>query len=222
MTKRSGRGIVVLLIVLMMSAGGVYAAEKNIAGSMRDDEGDPKAGKEKAEMCGGCHGVDGMSVDPTFPHMAGQYAAYTYKQVRDFQLGNRTADETMVAMAGMVAEGQDLKDIAAYYASLKMMKGTPGDAKLAKKGEKLHLSGNKKLGDFAACIRCHGEKGKGLDKKNALFPVIGGQTKDYLVKQLRDFKSGIRANDPAGMMAVVAQGMTDEEIIAVSEYLSGL
>ncbi|HEB94692.1 MAG TPA: cytochrome c4 [Gammaproteobacteria bacterium] len=221
MTKRSGRGIIVLLIVLMMSAGGVYA-EKNIAGSMRDGEGDPKAGKEKAEMCGGCHGADGMSIDPAFPHLAGQYAGYTYKQVLDFQSGNRSADETMVAMAGMVTDVQDLKDISAYYASLKMMKGTPGDAELAKKGEKLNLYGNKKLGDFAACVRCHGEQGKGLDKKNALFPVIGGQSKDYLIKQLRDFKSGVRTNDPAGMMAVVAQGMTDEEIIAVSEYLSGL
>ncbi len=219
MTKRSG--IVVLLIALMMGVGGVYAAEKNIAGSMRDGEGDPKAGQEKAEMCGGCHGADGMSIDPAFPHLAGQYAGYIYKQTLDFQLGNR-GDDTMSAMASMVSDSQDLKDISAYYASLKMMKGAPGDAKLAKKGEKLYLSGNKKLGDFAACIRCHGEQGKGLDKKNALFPVVGGQTKDYLIKQLQDFKSGARSNDPASMMAVVAQGMTDEEITAVSEYLSGL
>ncbi|HHH48233.1 MAG TPA: cytochrome c4 [Gammaproteobacteria bacterium] len=220
MTKRSG--MVVLLIALMMSAGGVYAAEKNIAGSMRDGEGDPAAGKEKAEMCGGCHGAEGMSVDPAFPHLAGQYAGYIFKQTLDFQLGNRS-DDTMSAMAGMVTDAQDLKDISAYYASLKMMKGTPGgDAKLIEQGEKLYLSGNKKLGDFAACIRCHGEKGKGLDKKNALFPVIGGQSKDYLIKQLRDFKSGARSNDPASMMAAVAQGMTDEEIIAVSEYLAGL
>jgi len=52
--------------------------------------------------------------------------------------------------------------------------------------------------------------------------VIGGQTRDYLIKQLKDFKSGTRTNDPASMMAMVAQGMTDKEIIAVSEYLSGL
>jgi len=220
MTKRSG--MFVALIVLLMGVGGVNAAEKNIAGSMRDGEGDPVAGKEKAGMCGGCHGEDGMSIDPTtFPHLAGQYAAYIYKQVLDYQLGNRN-DDTMSSMAGMVTETQDLKDISAFYASLKPMKGQPGDAKLAKQGEKLYLNGNKKLGDFAACIRCHGEKGKGLDKKNSLFPVIGGQSKEYLIKQLKDFKSGTRTNDPASMMAMVAQGMTDEEITAVSEYLSGL
>ena len=220
MTKRSG--MFVALIVLLMSAGGVCAAEKNIAGSMRDGEGDPKAGQAKAEMCVGCHGADGMSIDPTtFPHLAGQYAAYIYKQVRDFQLGNRN-DDTMSAMAGMVTDTQDLKDISAFFASLKIMKGKPGDKKLAAKGEKLYKNGNKKLGDFAACIRCHGENGKGRDKKNSLFPVIGGQSRDYLIKQLKDFRSGTRSNDPASMMAMVAEGLSDEEIKAVAEYLSGL
>ena len=71
-------------------------------------------------------------------------------------------------------------------------------------------------------MRCHGKNGKGKGKSNSLFPVIGGQTKAYLVKQLKDLKSGKRANDPAGMMAMVAQGLTDKEIEAVSDYLSGL
>ena len=59
-------------------------------------------------------------------------------------------------------------------------------------------------------------------KKNPLFPVIGGQQKAYLVKQLKDFKEGKRANDPAGMMAMVAKGLSDKEIEAVAEYVSSL
>lgn len=55
-----------------------------------------------------------------------------------------------------------------------------------------------------------------------MFPVIGGQHKDYLVKQLTDFNTGTRKNDPAGMMGTLAQLMTSEEIEAVAEYLSGL
>ncbi len=220
MTKRNR--IFAALVVLLMGVGGVHAAEKNIAGSMRQGEGDPKAGKEKAAMCAGCHGEDGMSIDPTsFPNLAGQYAGYIYKQVRDFQLENRS-DPTMSSMASMVTETQDLKDIAAFFSSLKTMKGTPGDAKLASEGKVLYYKGNKKLGDYAACVRCHGEKGKGKDKNNALFPIIGGQQKAYLIKQLKDFKAGTRANDPASMMAMVAQGMSDKEIKAVAEYLSGL
>ncbi len=220
MTKRNG--LLVAFIALMMSVGSVYAAEKNIAGSMRAGDGDPVAGKDKAGMCAGCHGENGMSIDPTtFPNLAGQYPGYIYKQVRDFQLGNRNND-TMSAMAGMVTETQDLMDIAAFFSSQKTMKGKKGDAKLAAKGKKLYLKGNKKLGDYAACIRCHGKNGKGKDKSNALFPVIGGQTRDYLIKQLKDFKSGKRTNDPASMMAMVAQGLSDKEIKEVAEYLSGL
>ena len=220
MIKRNG--MFAVFVALMVSVGSAYAAEKNIAGSMPAGGGDPVAGKDKAAMCAGCHGEDGMSIDPTtFPNLAGQYAGYIYKQVLDFQLANRN-DDTMSSMAGMVTETQDLMDIAAFFASQKTMKGKKGDAKLAKKGEKLYMNGNKKLGDYAACIRCHGKNGKGKDKSNSLFPVIGGQTRDYLIKQLKDFKSGTRTNDPASMMAMVAQGLSDDEIKAVAEYLSGL
>jgi len=51
--------------------------------------------------------------------------------------------------------------------------------------------------------------------------VLGGQWREYLVKQLTDFKEGTRTNDPASMMANVAKRMTDQEIEAVAEYLSG-
>ena len=47
--------------------------------------GDAKAGEEKAVLCGGCHGLDGNSDDATYPRLAGQYAGYIVKQVKDFQ-----------------------------------------------------------------------------------------------------------------------------------------
>lgn len=211
--------IAVLGLVL---AGGVQA-DQTIAGGMSTGEGDAKAGKEKSELCQGCHGAEGISVDPTtFPNLAGQYAGYIFKQVQDFQLGNRN-DDTMSAMAATVTERQDIKDIAAYFASQKTMKSDtkPGSA-LAKEGKKLFENGNKKLGTYAKCLRCHGKNGKGKSKDNPLFPVIGGQQKAYIIKQLKDFQAGRRKNDPAGMMAMVAQGLSEKEIQAVAEYLSSL
>jgi cytochrome c553 len=201
--------------------GGVQA-ETTIAGGMSKSEGSVKEGKTKSELCQGCHGADGISIDPTtFPNLAGQYAGYIFKQVQDFQLGNRN-DDTMSAMAATVTERQDLKDIAVYFASLKTMKGGKVDSAAAKAGENLFKNGNKKLGTYAACIRCHGKNGKGKSKDISLFPVIGGQQKAYIIKQLKDFKAGRRKNDPAGMMAMVAQGLSDKEIQSVAEYLSGL
>jgi cytochrome c553 len=208
-------------LLCLVFAGGV-SAETTIAGGMSSGEGDAAAGKSKSELCQGCHGADGISVDPTtFPNLAGQFAGYIFKQVQDFQLGNRNND-TMSAMAATVTSRQDLKDIAEYFASQKRMKGKPSGSKIAKQGEKLFNNGNKKLGTYGACVRCHGKNGKGKGPKNSLFPVIGGQQKAYIVKQLQDLKAGTRTNDPAGMMAMVAKGLNDKEIEAVADYLSGL
>lgn len=214
-------GMFIALIILMAYAGGVWA-EETIAGGMSTGEGSAKAGKTKSELCQGCHGPNGISVDPTtYPNLAGQYAGYIFKQVQDFQLGNRKND-TMSAMAATVTSRQDIKDIADYFASQKQMKGKPSGNKIAKEGEKLYHHGNKKLGTYGACIRCHGKNGKGKSKTISLFPVIGGQQKAYLIKQLKDLRAGTRTNDPAGMMGMVAKGLSDHEIEAVADYLSGL
>lgn len=194
---------------------------QTIAGGMDISDGDPKAGKTKSELCHGCHGVDGMSIDPaTFPNLAGQYAGYIFKQVQDFQLGNRS-DDTMSAMAAMVTSKQDLKDIAVYFQSQKKMKGKPSNSALANKGKKIFEKGNPKSGVYG-CVNCHGKNGKGKGPGNHLFPVIGGQQKAYLIKQLKDLKTGKRKNDPAGMMSDIAKKLSDQEIQAVSEYLAGL
>ncbi len=198
--------------LVLFFSGGVQAAFEG---------GDPAAGEAKAALCGGCHGMDGNSPDATFPRLAGQYEGYIVKQLRDFQTGLRTNNDTMAGMAATVATVQDAKDIAAYYSRQKMAKKplAPIDKKLATKGEKLFNEGNPRSGVYG-CINCHGPRGKGRAKHISQFPVIGGQHRDYLIKQLKDFKEGRRYNDPAGMMVDIAKRLTDEEIRAVSEYLA--
>ena len=105
--------------------------------TMAHAQGDPVAGEEKAAMCGGCHGADGNSEDPSFPHLAGQYADYIVKQILDFQTGHRANNETMAGMAAMVASLDDAKDIAAYFARQKIKDAslTTPDPKLLARGE---------------------------------------------------------------------------------------
>ena len=190
-------------------------------GAAQAGEGDPKAGKEKSAMCHGCHGEEGISLAPNFPNLAGQFQKYIERQIHDFQNEKRT-DPLMSGMAASITEEQDLKDIAAYFSSKKRMKGTPSSNKaLAEKGKAIFYEGNPDTGVYA-CSNCHGENGYGKDSKNNVFPVISGQTKDYLVKQLTDFRSGDRHNDPAGMMGGVAKKMTPAEIDAVAEFVSGM
>jgi len=52
--------------------------------------------------------------------------------------------------------------------------------------------------------------------------VIGGQHKEYLIKQLKDFARGARKNESSGMMAMIAGLMSEEEIEEVTSYISGM
>lgn len=189
-------------------------------GALAQAAGDPVKGKAKAAACAGCHGEDGNSQAPNFPKLSGQYADYIVKQVNDF-LHNKRSDPIMSGMAATAGSAADLADIAAFFASQKTMKGTPVKSAKAARGKIIQLKGDSARGVYA-CVHCHGKNGKGASKTNPFFPVIGGQHKTYLVKMLKDFKSKKRTNDPAGMMAAVAMKMSDAEIDAVAEYLSGL
>ncbi len=204
------------LFAALFAATAVYAGDSPEDIKQRIGKGDPVAGKDKSAMCQGCHGEDGNSAAPNFPKLAGQYANYLQKQIRDFQTEARV-DPTMSGMAATVTERQDLLDITAYFASQKQMKGSDGNSDA---GKKLYLEGNATSGVYG-CVNCHGENGKGKSPNNALFPVIGGQHKDDLVKQMTDFKKGDRKNDPSGMMSDIAKAMTTAEIEAVADYLSG-
>ena len=87
------------------------------------------------------------------------------------------------------------------------------------KVNKLFTDGNKRTGAFR-CVKCHGEHGSGEPLNNNLFPVLGGQHKEYLIKQLTDFKHEVRENDRSGMMLRITTHLTAHDIEALATYLS--
>ena len=182
----------------------------------RIGSGDPVAGKDKSQLCQGCHGEEGISVEPLIPKLAGQYAGYIAKQVHDFQNGFRS-NPIMNGMAATVSD-EDLPDIAAYFASRNKMKG---DGSSNAVGKKLFLNGDMTR-MMVACINCHGVNGKGKTPDNYVFPVIGGQQKEYLRGQLINFRQGDRSNSPGGVMNIITQKLTNAEIEALAAYISGL
>jgi cytochrome c553 len=76
---------------------------------LRSGTGDPILGKEKSQICQGCHGLRGYSTNSLIPKLAGQYANYIAKELRNYQAGTRT-HRIMTAMAAMVND-EDLADI---------------------------------------------------------------------------------------------------------------
>lgn len=83
-------------------------------------DGDPAAGKGKAQVCAACHGPDGRSVDPSYPNLAGQHESYLVKALADYRAGRRV-NAIMAPMASNLSD-QDIEDLAAWYASQEGLK----------------------------------------------------------------------------------------------------
>ena len=87
-------------------------------------------------------------------------------------------------------------------------------------GEKVYRGGNMKTG-VAACTGCHSPSGTGNNP--AGYPALGGQQADYIEKQLLAYRRGERASGGnAKIMQGVAANLSDKEITAVANYISGL
>jgi len=179
--------------------------------------GDISRGEDLSEPCAACHGADGNSTNPEWPNIAGQGERYLYEQLRAYQTGDR---ENAV-MAGQVEDldDQDMRDLAAYYASLEPGVAGGVDPDLKDAGESIYRGGIPDKG-VAACTACHGPAGGGMP--GAGYPQVGGQHAQYTAEQLRKYRAGERDTDRNRMMRDVAERLSDEEIQAVSSYISGL
>jgi len=70
----------------------------------------------------------------------------------------------------------------------------------------------------AACTACHGKQGI---SSNPDYPNIAGQSEHYLIKSLREFRSGQR-KDPSTSMNRIASGLSDTDIADLSAYYASL
>lgn len=185
-------------------------------------QGDAAKGKEIAStVCIACHGADGNSPTSANPKLAGQHAAYLFKQMRNFKAGTDGKSVRVNAiMNGMIApySEEQMKDLAAHFSSQKQNGGEMKNREALELGKKLFRAGDASKG-VPACAACHGPTGSGLPVQ---FPRIAGQYAEYTEAQLKAFRNSERANDPNNMMQMVAVKMTDAEIRAVADYIAGL
>jgi len=181
-------------------------------------QGSAEAGQAKAVSCGACHGIDGNSLSPAWPNLAGQHASYFIRQLEAYQNGERQ-DALMTTLAsGLSAE--DMADLAAYYATLPAVQ-RGADPELVELGQSVYRSGLPDRG-VAACIACHGPSGRG--NPLASFPVVRGQHATYTVATLHAYATGERRSDGSvnQMMRDIAVSLREDEILAVASYIQGL
>lgn len=193
----------------------IAAAVWMLAGASAQAEGDAAAGKTKAQVCVACHGADGNSLNPVWPKLAGQLPAYIVTQLQNFKQGVR--QNPLMAEIAKGLSKQDMLDLAAFFASQELKLTGATDAGLAKQGERLYRGGNTQS-QIAACMGCHGPSGLGIPPR---FPRLSGQHAAYTKQQLLAFKAGKRVSD-GDIMTSIAFRMSEQEINAVAQYISGL
>ena len=169
---------------------------------------DAAAGKSKAEVCVACHGADGNSSNPLYPSLAGQPPLYIYYQLLQFR-EQRRVNEQMSPFAAKLTDA-DMKDIAAYFSSQRPLATVqPADDARSPAGQAVVVRNH--------CDSCHTPTLAGQNQ----IPRIAGLAYEYLVKQLRGFKTGERP-DIDGTMTEAAQPLSDQDMTDVSRYLAGL
>ena len=187
-----------------------------LAISVVEAQSDSELGKSKSTPCVACHGIDGNSVNPQWPKIAGQSAQYIITQLQHFK--NKKRINPLMNPQAAALSDDDMKHLAAYYESI-VRSPAAADEKLVAVGEKLYRGGNAESG-IPACISCHGPNGKG--NPAAGFPNISYQHAAYTVERLKKYRAAEENYPSSEIMNGIAAKLTDEEIEAVSSYMQGL
>ena len=176
---------------------------------------DAAKGQQLATACAACHTQDGSRGAPANPILQGQHPEYLVKQLTEFRSGKRK-NPVMSGMVMAIPSEEDMKQIAAFYASKKAKPGFAKNKDTVALGEQIYRGGIASR-QVPACAGCHSPDGAGIP---AQYPRIAGQHSDYAEAQLLAFRSGARANSP--QMMAIAGKLNDREIKAVADYLAGL
>jgi len=175
------------------------------------------AGMKPWEGCGECHGLAGVAPNGHFPNLAAQDPFYLEKEMEDFRTGLRRNDHGQMGHAARRARGKTLAAIVRYFASLPPPPPSPDKLPrtIVREGRALLATGDR-IRKVPACEGCHGPD----PTPRFIAGRLDAQPAAYLEKELEDFRSGRRANDPRRMMQIIARRMSRAQITAVSRYLA--
>ncbi len=169
--------------------------------------------------CYMCHSTQGNNPDLGFiPRLAAQNQTYIEEQLKAFRDGSRADPPATIYMWPIVQALSDMQiQQTAQWFALQPPPSPFSPGASASEGKEIYLHGVLKA-DVPACTSCHGEKAEG----NGIFPRLAGQNPQYLLAQLRYFRSGVRNDKNADIMKQVALHLNDSQMNALADYLSSL
>jgi cytochrome c553 len=185
-----------------------------------------KAGSGAAPACQTCHGSAGEGVAQAgFPRLAGLGARYMQRQLDAFADGSRA--HAVMAPIAKALTAAERNQVSAFYAALPVPAALPASVERAASAAPAAsasvggtLATNGRWADkLPACNQCHGPAGRGVGSD---FPALAGQSATYLANQLTAWKTGARPPGPLGLMAVVANKLSEAEVRAVADHYAAL
>lgn len=169
------------------------------------------------EVCGECHGMDGVSWSDRFPNMAAQDKAYMLAEMHNFRDGTRSNDDHQMTavLSGMSAA--EMAAAAAWYAAQPPAPPVAADLSPRQRAwaQQMVQHGS---GTLHGCDSCHARN----EYRGIAMPRIDGERPGYLARQLRDFLDGGRADDPHGLMRRVVRLLKPEQVDVLARYLGSL
>lgn len=183
---------------------------------------DTAAGEASFQICKTCHGQKGEGqLALNAPSLAGQHGWYLERQLQNFKAGIRGADakdiygSQMRPMSLTLADDAAVKNVVAYIKTLPAPKAKTTLGGDAAKGKALYV----------VCATCHGQKAEGLLPLNG--PRLNNQHDWYLLRQIKNFKEGIRGKHPkdiyGAQMVPMSMTLADEEAMKnVIAYINSL
>jgi cytochrome c553 len=162
---------------------------------------------ERLAPCLACHGETGTSQTPEVPSLGGQPADFLLIQLYQFREKQRIAEPMNELTKDFTDD--DLRAFSEQIAKL------PPPVPPSEGRDPTLLERGRVAAQRHRCGTCHNPDMSGHDQIGR----IGAQREDYLLKALREYKTGERRGyDPA--MVEVARGIPDEDLVTISHYLA--
>ena len=165
--------------------------------------------EERVQACGACHGPNGHSVLPDTPSIGGQPSFFVVTQLFLFREGRRNSPAMNEAIKGFTND--DLRAFSEYIAKL------PAPPPPSDPPNPVLFERGRVVARQQPCGVCHNQDFSGREQ----MPRLANQREDYLVKAMREFKSGARIGY-AGAMAEELVRLSDDDLRALAHFLSHL
>jgi cytochrome c553 len=150
--------------------------------------------------CIACHGKEGNSEVLINPNLANQHPQYIEKQLNHFKDSSRKNAIMNQISANLTAA--DIANIGAYFVDTSAVGEVKASSIVAVKSFIGDINAGK--AKSATCAACHGADGNAAI---SIYPSLAGQSENYLVKQLQDFKKAVDTQGKSGRVNAVMGGM---------------